>query len=94
MVDEPPTLLKVILESGAYPGADSVGSAAQLAIDERGRLREDVDRQDRRGSLARRRSGDARRDCGGAEDGRVGLKPSGGIRSFDDAMDYVDLADR
>ena len=23
----------------------------------------------------------------------VGIKPSGGIRSFDDAMEYVDLAD-
>ena len=29
-----------------------------------------------------------------AEGGRtVGLKPSGGIRSFDDAMAYLDLAD-
>jgi len=91
---EPPRLLKVILESGAYPGADSVGSAAHLAIANGADFVKTST-----GKIAEGASLDAARAmldeiAAAAEDGRtVGLKPSGGIRSFDDAMAYLDLAD-
>ena len=91
---EPPKLLKVILESGAYPGADSVGAAAHLAIangadfvkTSTGKIPEGASLDAARAMLD---------EIAAAVDaGRtVGLKPSGGIRSFDDAMAYLDLAD-
>ncbi len=91
---EPPTLLKVILESGAYPGADSVGAAAHLAIANGADFVKTST-----GKIPAGASLDAARAmldeiAVAAESGRtVGLKPSGGIRSFDDAMAYLDLAD-
>jgi deoxyribose-phosphate aldolase len=91
---EPPTVLKVILESGAYPGPDSVGSAAHLAIANGADFVKTST-----GKISAGASFDAATAILGeiaaaAETGRsVGLKPSGGIRSFDDAMAYLDLAD-
>jgi deoxyribose-phosphate aldolase len=91
---EPPKLLKVILESGAYPGPDSVAAAAYLAIANGANFVKTST-----GKIADGASLDAARAMLGeirvaAESGRtVGLKPSGGIRSFDDAMAYLDLAD-
>lgn len=91
---ERPALLKVILESGAYPDDATVAAGARLAI---------VHGADfvktSTGKIAAGASLDAARAMLGeiaasAEAGRrVGLKPSGGIRSFDDAMAYLDLAD-
>ena len=91
---EPPELLKVILETGAYPDTETVGAAARLAI---------VSGADfvktSTGKIAQGASLDAAlvmldEIAAAAEDGRtVGLKPSGGIRGFDDAMAYLDLAD-
>jgi deoxyribose-phosphate aldolase len=91
---ERPHLLKVILESGAYPGADSVGSAAHLAIANGADFVKTST-----GKIPAGASLDAARAmldeiAAAAEDGRtVGIKPSGGIRSFDDAMAYLELAD-
>jgi deoxyribose-phosphate aldolase len=91
---EPPTLLKVILESGAYAGTESVATAARLAIASGADFVKTST-----GKIAEGASiGAARAMLGeiaaAARDGRtVGLKPSGGIRSFDDAMAYLDLAD-
>ncbi len=91
---EPPRLLKVILESGAYPGPDSVAAAAHLAISNGADFVKTST-----GKIADGASLDAARAMLGeiavaADAGRsVGLKPSGGIRSFDDAMAYLDLAD-
>jgi deoxyribose-phosphate aldolase len=91
---EPPKLLKVIVESGAYPGADSVGAAAHLAImsgadfvkTSTGKIPEGASLDAAHAMLDE--------IAVAAEAGRtVGLKPSGGIRSFDDAMAYLDLAD-
>lgn len=91
---EPPALLKVILETGAYPDTDSVGAAARLAIENGADFVKTST-----GKIAQGASLDAARAmldeiAAAADDGRtVGLKPSGGIRSFDDAMAYLDLAD-
>ncbi len=91
---EPPRLLKVILESGAYAGTESVAAAAHLAIangadfvkTSTGKIAAGASLEAARAMLGEIRSA--------ADAGRsVGLKPSGGIRSFDDAMAYLDLAD-
>jgi len=91
---EPPKLLKVILESGAYPGPDSVAAAGHLAIangadfvkTSTGKISEGASLAAAEAMLGEIRVA--------AEAGRtVGLKPSGGVRSFDDAMAYLDLAD-
>jgi deoxyribose-phosphate aldolase len=91
---EPPALLKVILETGEYPDTASVGAAASLAIASGADFVKTST-----GKTAQGASLDAARAmlaeiARAAEHGRtVGLKPSGGIRSFDDAMAYLDLAD-
>lgn len=91
---EPPVLLKVILETGAYPDNESVAAAARLAIASGANFVKTST-----GKIAQGASLDAARAMLGevaraAEEGRtVGLKPSGGIRDFDDAMAYLDLAD-
>jgi deoxyribose-phosphate aldolase len=91
---ETPTLLKVILESGAYTDSASVAAAARLAIANGADFVKTST-----GKIAAGASLDAARAMLGeiaaiADSGRsVGLKPSGGIRSFDDAMAYLDLAD-
>ncbi|HSP29047.1 MAG TPA: deoxyribose-phosphate aldolase [Ilumatobacteraceae bacterium] len=90
----PPVLLKVILETGAYPDSESVGAAARLAIASGADFVKTST-----GKIGQGASLDAARAMLGeiataAKDGRtVGLKPSGGIRGFDDAMAYLDLAD-
>jgi deoxyribose-phosphate aldolase len=93
-VIEPPKLLKVILESGAYPDVASVAEAARLAIENGAAFVKTST-----GKIAEGASLEAAQAMLGeialaAQNGRaVGLKPSGGIRSFDDAMAYLDLAD-
>ena len=91
---ESPKLLKVILESGAYPGPDSVGAAAHLAIangadfvkTSTGKIAEGASIEAARAMLGEIHAA--------AHDGStVGLKPSGGIRTSDEAFAYVDLAD-
>jgi len=88
---EPPTILKVILETGAYPGRESIAAAARLAI---GAGADFV-----KTSTGKIPAG-ASLDAAAAmlseiavSDRTIGLKPSGGIRTFDEAMAYVDLAD-
>ncbi len=91
---EAPALLKVILETGAYPDTDAVGAAARLAIAKGADFVKTST-----GKIAQGASLEAARAMlveisAAAAAGRiVGLKPSGGIRSFDDAMAYLDLAD-
>jgi len=91
---EPPKLLKVILESGAYPGPDPVAAAAHLAIANGADfVKTSTGKISAGASLvaAEAMLGEIRV---AAEAGRtVGLKPSGGVRSFGDAMAYLDLAD-
>ena len=90
LVDEP-HVLKVILESGALGSAETVGAAARLAIGcgadfvktSTGKIPAGASLEAAGAML------EAIRDA----DRPVGLKPSGGIRTFDEAMAYVDLAD-
>ncbi len=91
---EPPKLLKVILESGAFPDNDTVAGAARLAIangadfvkTSTGKISEGASLEAARAMLDEIR---AATQTGST----VGLKPSGGIRTSDEAFAYVDLAD-
>ena len=91
---EPPKLLKVILESGAYPGPDSVAAAANLTIANGADfVKTSTGKIDGGASLEAARAMLGEIEVA-AESGRaVGLKPSGGIRTFDEAQAYIDLAD-
>ena len=84
-------LLKVILETGSYPNQRDVAGASALAIDHgadfiktsTGKTSVSATPDAARTMLEEiRRSGRS-----------VGLKPSGGIRTVDDAARYLDLAD-
>ena len=88
---EPPQILKVILETGALASVEAVSAAAGLAI------RNGADFvKTSTGKIPAGASLDAAEamlDAIAAVDRAVGLKPSGGIRTFDEAMAYIDLAD-
>jgi len=93
LVDSP-ALLKVILESGAYPSTDAVARAARLAIANGADFVKTSTGKIAAGAslgAARAMLGEIAAAAGAGR--TVGLKPSGGIRSFDDAMAYLDLAD-
>jgi len=91
---EPPKLLKVILESGAYPGPDSVAAAAHLAIaDGADFVKTSTGKIPAGASIDAARAMLGEIEVAAAAGRTVGLKPSGGVRSFDDAMAYLDLAD-
>ena len=88
---EEPTLLKVILETGALEDPAAISSAAELAVENgadfvktsTGKIPAGASLEAAAAMLA---------VIAGA-DRPVGLKPSGGIRTFDEAMAYIDLAD-
>ena len=91
---ESPKLLKVILESGAYPDTDTVAGAARLAVangadfvkTSTGKISEGASLEAARAMLGEIHTA--------AQTGKaVGLKPSGGIRTSDEAFAYIDLAD-
>ena len=91
---ESPKLLKVILESGAYPDTDTVARAARLALangadfvkTSTGKISEGASLEAARAMLDEIHTA--------AQTGRaVGIKPSGGIRTSDEAFAYIDLAD-
>ncbi len=99
---EPPVLLKVILETGAYPDSESVGAAARLAIasgadfvkTSTGKIAQGASLAAARAMLSEiAAAADDDRTDGRTSGRTVGLKPSGGIRGFDDAMAYLHLAD-
>ncbi len=88
---ESPVLLKVILETGALDDRAVISSAAQLAIDNGADFVKTST-----GKIPAGASLDAAAamlDVIAGAGRQVGLKPSGGIRTFDDAMAYIDLAD-
>jgi deoxyribose-phosphate aldolase len=85
------TLLKVILETGAYPDIASIRAASDLAI----RAGADFIKTST-GKIAQSATPEAARamlEAIKASDQPVGLKPSGGIRTLADARVYLDLAD-
>jgi deoxyribose-phosphate aldolase len=87
-----PAIVKVILETGALPDTTTVERAAAFAIahgadfvkTSTGKIpvSATLDAAEAMLRIVQR------------ADRVVGLKPSGGIRTFDDAMAYLDLADR
>lgn len=87
----PPAHLKVILETGGYPSQREVRAAADLAIAAGADfVKTSTGKTDRSASAeAVRTLLEAIRDAGRP----VGVKPSGGIRSLDDAAQYLALAD-
>ena len=87
----PPMKLKVILESGEYPDLDHVAAAARIAIDnDADFVKTSTGKSAVSATMAAavtileqiRRSGRP-----------VGIKPSGGIRTLDDAGRYLAIAD-
>jgi deoxyribose-phosphate aldolase len=90
----PPHVLKVILESGAYPDTESVGAAARLAIANGADFVKTSTGKIPAGASLAAAAAMLGEIATAAGTGRsVGIKPSGGIRSFDDAIAYLDLAD-
>ncbi len=86
-----PRILKVILESGALGDASQVRAAADLAIEAGADfVKTSTGKIPAGASLEAAR---AMLDAIAASGRTVGLKPSGGIRTYDDAMAYLDLAD-
>ena len=87
----PPRRLKVILETGSYPSIESIGAAARLAIDHGADfVKTSTGKTPVSATPAAVRAMlEAIRDSGRA----VGIKPSGGIRTLDDAGAYLALAD-
>jgi deoxyribose-phosphate aldolase len=86
----PPGIFKVILETGELPDASVVRSAAELAIG----LGADFIKTST-GKTPVSATLDVARtmlEAIAEADRQVGLKPSGGIRTFDEAMAYLDLA--
>jgi len=86
-----PHHLKVILETGGYPSQTEVRAAADLAIREGADfVKTSTGKTDRSATPeAVRTLLEAIRDSGRS----VGVKPSGGIRTLDDAAAYLALAD-
>ena len=88
---DPPVLLKVILETGALGDRSVISSAAQLAIDNGADFVKTSTGKIPAGASLEAAA--AMLDVIAGADRPVGIKPSGGIRTFDDAMGYIDLAD-
>jgi deoxyribose-phosphate aldolase len=87
----PPRRLKVILETGSYPSIESISAAARLAIDHGADFVKTSTGKTAVSATpaAVRAMLEAIRDSGRA----VGIKPSGGIRTLDDANAYLAVAD-
>ena len=88
---ERPRMLKVILESGVYPELAAVTAAARLAIEAGADFLKTSTGKVGRGATLE--AAQAMLVEIAQADRVVGLKPSGGIRSFDDASAYLALAD-
>ncbi len=86
-----PHVLKVILESGALGSPEIVGAAARLAISNGADFVKTSTGKIPAGASLE--AAEAMLEAIAAADRPIGLKPSGGIRTFDEALAYVDLAD-
>jgi deoxyribose-phosphate aldolase len=89
---EAPAQLKVILETGSYPDTDSIARAARLVIEHGADF---VKTSTGKTSVSATPEAvqailEVIRDSGRP----VGIKPSGGIRTLDDARTYLALADQ
>jgi deoxyribose-phosphate aldolase len=87
-------VLKVILETGVLRDPEVIGAAAALAVQHGADFLKTSTGKVAGGASLEAASAMLRVIAASAADGRsVGLKPSGGIRTFDDAVAYLDLAD-
>ena len=83
--------MKVILETGELPDAATIESAARLAIDHRADfIKTSTGKTPVSATLE---AAATMLEVIRTSDHPVGLKPSGGIRTLDDAQAYLDLAD-
>ena len=87
----PPKLLKVILETGALDDRATVTAAARLAVENGADFVKTSTGKIPAGASLEAVA--AMLDVIAGAGRPVGLKPSGGIRTFDEAMSYIDLAD-
>lgn len=91
---ESPQVLKVILETGSFPDEGTIAGAARLAIDSGADFVKTSTGKSSHGASLEAANAMLGEIAAAASRGRrIGIKPSGGIRSFDDAMAYLDLAD-
>ena len=92
---EPPAILKVILESGELTDIGTIAAAARLAIDHGADfVKTSTGKTAHGASLDAARAMLAEIARTAREEGRtVGIKPSGGIRSVDDAAAHLAVAD-
>ncbi len=88
---ESPRIVKVILETGALGDAAAVRAAAELAVDGGADFVKTSTGKIPVGASIE--AAEAMLSVIAAADRPIGLKPSGGIRSFDDAVAYIELAD-
>jgi deoxyribose-phosphate aldolase len=91
---EAPRVLKVILESGVLGGADAVGDAARLAIARGADFVKTSTGKVPAGASLQATGAMLGAIAEASASGRtIGLKPSGGIRSLEEAAGYVRQAD-
>ena len=87
----PPALLKVILETGAYPNQREIAAAAELAIEQGADfVKTSTGKTEQSASPA---AAATMRQVIRPRGRPVGFKPSGGIRTVSDAAVYLGLAD-
>ena len=91
-----PAILKVILESGELTDAGAIAAAARLAIDHGADfVKTSTGKTAHGASIEAARAMLAEIARTSRDEGRtVGIKPSGGIRSVDDAAAYLAVADQ
>jgi deoxyribose-phosphate aldolase len=87
----PRRVLKVILETGLYPDQASVGRAAHIAVDAGADFLKTS--TGKKAVSATPEAVDTLLDVIRHAPHRVGLKPSGGIRTLTDALSYLDRVD-
>ena len=86
-----PRIVKVILETGALGDADTIRAAADLAIENGADfVKTSTGKIPAGASLD---AATAMLAAISAADRSVGIKPSGGIRTFEEALQYIGLAD-
>jgi len=91
---EPPRILKVILETGELGVPESVARAASLAIDNGADFVKTSTGKSSSGASLEAASAMLGVIAGARDNGRVvGLKPSGGIGNYEDAVAYIAMAD-
>ena len=88
--DSPGALLKVILETGEFPASSSITEAARLAVESGADFLKTS--TGKTGTGATPEAVATMLDVIADDGGRIGIKPSGGVRTVADAVILLDLA--